>query len=412
MTPDDPPLGPGMLRVRVDTRGRLLELVAAPPHESPRPEREPDWSRLLALTGMDTASLRPAPPARVPPVFGDRRVAWADREGRTHVEAAALGGRPVFFTTLPAPAPSAGQGSLGEAFAVLWYTIIFFGSLLAARNLRLGRGDRQGASRIAAWAAGVRLLAWLLLTPHTGDLRREQMLVILGMRTALFSGAQIWLLYMAIEPALRRRWPACLVSWTRLLQGRWRDPLVGRDVLAGLAGAVAVGLLWGGARVAAGGSSDPVPIVLEQLLGLRGFAAWMLTNQIDAIALCLWLLVLALLFQRVLRDFRVAAAGMALLFAAMAASAIGVREPLELAAVVGVASVVATLLLRFGMLAVVTTMFFLGTPYETLPSTLDFSAWYGEAALAWLVTGYALATWGLLAATGGRPFPRTGLLDD
>jgi hypothetical protein len=32
---------------------------------------------------------------------------------------------------------------------------------------------------------------------------------------------------------VRRRWPATLVSWSRLLAGRFRDPLVGRDVLAG-----------------------------------------------------------------------------------------------------------------------------------------------------------------------------------
>ena len=32
---------------------------------------------------------------------------------------------------------------------------------------------------------------------------------------------------------MRRRWPATLVSWSRLLAGGFRDPLVGRDVLFG-----------------------------------------------------------------------------------------------------------------------------------------------------------------------------------
>ncbi len=31
---------------------------------------------------------------------------------------------------------------------------------------------------------------------------------------------------------MRRRWPHAIISWTRLLSGRFNDPLVGRDLLA------------------------------------------------------------------------------------------------------------------------------------------------------------------------------------
>ena len=51
---------------------------------------------------------------------------------------------------------------------------------------------------------------------------------------AVFLGAFVWLAYIAIEPIVRRRWPELLFSWSRLLSGRFRDPLVGRDVLAGI----------------------------------------------------------------------------------------------------------------------------------------------------------------------------------
>ena len=50
----------------------------------------------------------------------------------------------------------------------------------------------------------------------------------------------VWLFYLGIEPAVRRRWPQLLVGWTRLLDGRWRDPLVGRAVLSGLLFALVV----------------------------------------------------------------------------------------------------------------------------------------------------------------------------
>ena len=38
----------------------------------------------------------------------------------------------------------------------------------------------------------------------------------------------------SLEPHLRRVWPRTMISWTRLLSGQVRDPLVGRDVLIGM----------------------------------------------------------------------------------------------------------------------------------------------------------------------------------
>jgi hypothetical protein len=38
---------------------------------------------------------------------------------------------------------------------------------------------------------------------------------------------------MALEPDFRRFWPRCLISWARLSSGKFRDPLVARDLLAG-----------------------------------------------------------------------------------------------------------------------------------------------------------------------------------
>jgi hypothetical protein len=45
----------------------------------------------------------------------------------------------------------------------------------------------------------------------------------------------VWLFYIALEPYVRRFWPQLLIGWTRLISGHMRDPLVGRDVLVGVA---------------------------------------------------------------------------------------------------------------------------------------------------------------------------------
>jgi hypothetical protein len=51
---------------------------------------------------------------------------------------------------------------------------------------------------------------------------------------ALVWGGFSWLAYISLEPHIRRWRPGALVSWTRVLSGRVRDPLVGRDILIGV----------------------------------------------------------------------------------------------------------------------------------------------------------------------------------
>lgn len=40
--------------------------------------------------------------------------------------------------------------------------------------------------------------------------------------------------YIALEPHVRRRWPQSMVTWSRLLSGQIRDPLVGSHMLIGI----------------------------------------------------------------------------------------------------------------------------------------------------------------------------------
>ena len=40
-------------------------------------------------------------------------------------------------------------------------------------------------------------------------------------------------IYCALEPFVRRWWSEYLISWSRLLTGDFRDPMVGRDILIG-----------------------------------------------------------------------------------------------------------------------------------------------------------------------------------
>ena len=103
---------------------------------------------------------------------------------------------------------------------------------MARRNLRLGRGDRRGAFRVSAFlfAVGSRGFCSGASRP---DLEGEFDMLLEAIGEGSLA-ALVWLIYVALEPIVRRRWPDLLISWTRLLSGRFRDPLVGRDLLAGL----------------------------------------------------------------------------------------------------------------------------------------------------------------------------------
>ena len=54
---------------------------------------------------------------------------------------------------------------------------------------------------------------------------------------ALLNTAIAWLLYVALEPYVRRFSPGILISWTRVLSGQIVDPRVGRDMLVGVGSA-------------------------------------------------------------------------------------------------------------------------------------------------------------------------------
>ncbi len=60
----------------------------------------------------------------------------------------------------------------------------------------------------------------------------------------VFLAAVFYIVYLAIEPYVRRHWPHAIISWSRLMAGRIRDPLVGRDTLYGVILGVVLGVIF------------------------------------------------------------------------------------------------------------------------------------------------------------------------
>src|ERR1700680_2826682 len=86
-----------------------------------------------------------------------------------------------------------------------------------------------------------------------------------------------WALYMALEPYVRRRWPQSMVTWSRVLRGGFRDPLVGGHLLVGVALGIGLALLNAGIHLARWhvGTISANTAILE-VLDARGLAGSLL----------------------------------------------------------------------------------------------------------------------------------------
>ena len=123
----------------------------------------------------------------IPNVYGDRRAAWegplpGHPDIPLRVEAASYRGRPSFFQVVGpwTRRPRMDQTSPTAATRVIRFGVglilllTFGGALVLARyNVRNGRGDRRGATRIALFVLVVMTAAWVLGARHSTELLTE-----------------------------------------------------------------------------------------------------------------------------------------------------------------------------------------------------------------------------------------------
>ena len=264
-------------------------------------------------------------------------------------------------------------------------------TILAVRNLRRGRGDGRGAVRLAGTALALALFGWLLAGRH-GDLLALQFARFMqNFGSALATASVLAITYLALEPLMRQRCPHRLTALARLLDGRWRDPLVGRDVLIGVAlGVVAV------ADTAAFpfGLTGDGPIVLDSLCFTRPIWYFTLAASVS-IGIGWFLMSVFVVFSLIVRRDWIAALLLAALFVVVVVVptwfAIGSEWVIPGAVFRG--AVVIFLLLRVGVLALIVWSF-VALMTQLLPLTLDASAWYLGASLARMLPIAALAVYG------------------
>jgi serine/threonine-protein kinase len=451
---------PGMTGVLLDPRGRLrwfravprpgmsslkppLERAKPTPPRSGGPVRTSDptglpWSdwfreEELGFSLEPTSDERPgvhrlsenelqnAAWLRTPPDAYDHMAAWEGTwpgsDEPLRVEATSYRGQPVYFEVLP-PAFAATNGTSSvtgpqlnphAVDLVLLINIVLLGGqvLLAWRNLRLGRGDRRGALRVAWFLFFVNLLAWMLRASHVGGLF-EWALFTIGLAQALLSAALAWLLYIAIEPFVRRYWPQTLISWTRLLRGHFRDPRVGRDLLVGATAGVITYLLLRFSLALAfwvGLPSGLELVPLENPVGMASLFGGVLEVVASDVSYCLALLLMLLLLRIVLRSVRLAACGYILINSTVYCLMVPEASFLTWICIGLAVALSVWILIRLGLLASVvgTVVLFL---QSNVPVTPDSSAFYYGQGMLMMGLVFAVALYGAFTSLAGRPLFR------
>jgi serine/threonine protein kinase len=413
---------PGMKSIVVDLRGKLLKLVATPPARGKGGvEATADWGALFRSAGLDLSQFKEVPPRWTVTAQSDIRRAWSGpyagaKNVEVRVEAAAFEGKPVYFEVLwpwQVQEASGDQSSLFDrvykiAFSSLILIILIAAILVARYNWKAGRGDRRGALRVGAFLAALYVAGWTLGTHHNfRDFDGELGMIGRAIANALFAMALFWTLYLALEPWVRRYWPQSLVTWSRILQGQWRDPLVGRDILYGsFASVIYLGAIclyiYATIRQGAGLDDD---FDVSNLMGFNWVLGRLLGGVRLSISAAVQFFLVLFLLRAILRRQWLAG----LIFVGLL-TAVGTNNGVHYGVVwyypallfAGIYSTLLVLLIRYGFFAIAVALFVIN-PGINLVFTTNFSAWYGLSSWVMLAVITGLALFGFKLSLGGRP---------
>jgi serine/threonine-protein kinase len=232
---------------------------------------------------------------------------------------------------------------------------------------------------------------------------------------AAFTAGLVWTLYVALEPYVRRRWPQSMITWSRLLGGGFRDPLVGGHMLAGIALGIASALVQRlltlslehyGSFGFFGNSTSTLNSVLDS----RRMTGTMLSQLIVGIVAVLVLVLMFFVFRVLLHRQWLAASAFTLLAVGLGVLQSSGHPVIHAFSGVLSASLFLACVLYFGVLPLVAFGFISGMLIDS-PLTTDLSAWYAGTTVFAVAVVLALTAYAFQTAVAGRPLFKAGFLE-
>jgi len=216
---------------------------------------------------------------------------------------------------------------------------------------------------------------------------------------------------VALEPYVRRTWPEMLISWSRLLAGGWKDPLVGRDALVGVL--FGVGMLIANFTRIALPDWFPVGVIA---VGWQGGQSWReapvffgnVASNILALMYAIGSLAVIFVVAKITRS-KAAALAVAALFC-VGPSLFGENIWIEVLVALTIAILWLTCMMRVGLLSICVALFVVYVMSDGLV-TFDLSRWYAWRGAVELLVVLAIALYGFKVALAGHPLLGTALQD-
>lgn len=395
ITRDHPPHTiSGMTKMELDGQGRLRKFTAVPPQisDTPGSSTSIDPRRVFQAIGFDLAKFVPAEPRYTPVTAFETRSAWKGNHPEisdlpVSVEISEWRGLVTDVTMIwPWTKPTRMEEeretflqNLGVSlYLILLAACVFWMLILARRNWRLGRGDRKGAFRLAVAFFLITAATWLFMMHPIPSFWMWNFLV-LNMGSWILNAAMVWLLYMALEPAVRARWPQSIITWSRILSGRVNDPRVGAEVLFGMILGISFILMFLTRNyLAIRQGRPPDTTSLWPLIGTR-FALGNITDLVyEAVQAGLIIIFLLFGLRLLLRRDYLAAVAAALLGTFVEGSTRNSMNPtLDIPVMFLIWAALTFVILRLGLLVAMVSMFTINLAGR-IPLSIDFSAWYNS----------------------------------
>jgi serine/threonine-protein kinase len=409
ITETNPPLiTPGSVKVLVEAGGRLRGFEAIPLDTTAAIAPIP-FETVFQAAGFDPSRFGEVPPRTEPTVPTDMLRAWKGPHPaipgiNPQIDIGWWKGR-ITWVKFTWPWTVTGTAKTNPFIADLQAVVLpllvavglFFAVLFARRNWKQDRADRRGAFvvglsmfslNLAAWAAAVHFAPTGAMAHISGN----------GLADSITAGAVYLVLYLALEPALRLRWPHAIITWNRALAGRWKDPQVGSHIMIGLAlGAFLV--LFGMVRDLTTVKTEGLDTLGGMYLinGTRFWIAGVLDRAQSALTTGIEIFfVLFGLRQLLRRDWLAALVGGILFSLLQSDLQNSLNWQGELAVYLVILTALTFALVRFGLLVCITAVFAMNTVNGITLGT-DWNTWYAPTGLATillllLITGIAFRT--------------------
>jgi hypothetical protein len=406
-----------------------LELLRAIPNqaEDSEPASEPDWRVMFQSAGLNFDTFKSENPRWLSPEPFDVQHGWQGVfEGDStpiHVEGASFRGKIVYFHVLrpwddsPLWTHVTSKIRTHTIALVTWvvggFIMFALAATFARKNLKLGRGDRRGGFSLAVFYMAANAFGRLLICHHVADLNAETSALINLVKASLFVAVMLWVYYIALEPYVRRRWPEYLISWTRLLSGQLRDPMVGRDLMVGCLFGILVALCAElvNALPAWFHLAGQTPINGDKfsMFAAPQFAGWLMLNAVGGIFSGLAIIFALFVLRNRIKNYWVAVTILGFLIMLTSLGNENVVAETITAAIIAILLVSVTA--RFGLLAAIVALT-CNNILVDFPIGSDPAYWYFYRGLIPVLLVVAVMLYGFRISLGSRPLFAALTADD